>query len=171
MVKYYLKSNGQEVKVGDTIQVSTQTDTPFGVATATVHVMMTQATIPLLLEHEVIEQKEVGGKGLKFYVRKVARRFGMSFPDAESMLNLFIEREPVIALSMLLKEMSLDMNKDVKLSNLPKVYSLSTVDGGICEIQKKDVKTYAHFAAFKSKEQLLEACGLLKELLIKMYGK
>ena len=30
MIKYYLKSNGQEVKVGDTIKVSSQTNTQIG---------------------------------------------------------------------------------------------------------------------------------------------
>lgn len=171
MIKYYLKSNGQEVKIGDTLKVSSQSDTPFGIGTTTIHVTMTQDLIPLLIEHEVIEKREVGGKDLKFYIRRVARRFDLTFPEAEAMLENFVCNEPVIALALLLKEMSLYMNKDINLASLPKVYVLSTINGKIYEVQKGDIKTYAHFAAFKSKEQLQEASALLKDLLISMYGK
>lgn len=172
MIKYYLKSNGQEVKVGDTIKVSSQTNTPFGVGTTTIHVTMTQDLIPMLLEHDVIEKRETSEKkDLKHYIRRVARRFDMTFPEAESMLSTFVEAEPVVAFTMLLKEISLHMNKDVDISKLPKVYVVSTVNGKVCEIQKKDIKTYAHFAAFKSKEQAYEALELLKGLHQHMYGK
>lgn len=171
MIKYYLKSDGQEVKIGETIQVSTRTNTPFGVGTTTLHVVMSQDTIPLLLEHEVIEKRETSNKGLRFYVRKVARRFNMSYPEAAEMLDNFIEKEPVVALTMLLKEMSLNMNKDISISRLPKVYVISTINGEICEVLKEDIRSYDHFAAFKSKEQAQEAYNLLKDLLTRMYGK
>lgn len=170
MIKYYLKSNGQEVKVGDMIKVSSQTNTPFGIGTTVVHVTMTQDLIPKLIKNNVIEKRDSDNKDMKFYVRKVARRFNISFPEAENMLSTFVSVEPVLALTMLLKEMSLHMNKDIDISKLPKVYVISTVNGQICEIQKDAIKTYAHFAAFKSKEQAHKAMGLLKHILEHMYG-
>lgn len=171
MIKYYLKSNGQEVKVGDTIKVSSQTSTPFGVGTTVIHVTMTQDLIPKLIENDVIEKRDTDSKDMKFYVRKVARRFGITFPEAEDMLGTFINVEPVLALNTLLKEMSIHMNKDVDISKLPKVYVISTVNGQVCEIQKSAIRNYAHFAAFRSKEQAYEAMRLLKHLLEHMYGK
>ena len=172
MIKYYLKSNGQEVKIGDTIKVSSQTNTPFGVGTTVIHVTMTQDLIPMLIEHDVIEKREMNEKkDLKYYVRRVARRFDMTFPEAEDMLGTFVGAEPVVAFTMLLKEISLYMNKDIDISKLPKVYVVSTVNGKVYEVLKKDIKTYAHFAAFKSKEQAYEALELLKHLHQHMYGK
>ena len=169
MIKYYLKTNGQEVKVGDTIKISSQTETPFGVGTTVLHVTMTQDLIPMLLEHEVIEKRE-SDKDLRVYIKKFAKRFGLSFSGAKEMLSVFIEKEPALAASALLKEISITLNMDKgSLADLPKVYVISSINGKIYEVPKKDIKTYAHFAPFRSREQAKEAYDLLGTLLNDMY--
>ena len=57
MVKYYLK-NGQEVKIGNTVEIRKPVDTTLGKGTATVNVLVTQATLELLIKEGFVVKKD-----------------------------------------------------------------------------------------------------------------
>lgn len=171
-MKYYLKSNGKEVSIGDTIPVTTRVATVFGEATATAHVTITQANIQKLIEHNIIIKKD-DTITVDICFDIIAKKMSITAEDAKLLIRGLIEGGLFApALQMLLKAASTYLSPGVHaVKTLPKVYTISLIDGRVHEVNTTDIKTYAHFAYFVSKTQAKQVRAMLKDLFREMYGE
>lgn len=171
-MKYKLKSNGKEVKIGDTIAVTTTVETLFGDATATVHVTLTQDNISKLVEHDVIVEEEEK-LNAAICIAKIASKLGITEEEVRNLMRGLMEADmyaPV--LQMLLRAASEYLSPPIKIvKNMPKVYTISLIDGRVHEIQTVSIKSYDHFAYFVSKSQAKQVRTMLDDLFGAMYGK
>lgn len=153
MVKYYLK-DGQEVKIGNTVEIQKPIDTTLGKGTATVNVLVTQATLELLIKEGFVVKKDDNEwteerlKGhfelLKPYIRRFARKNKMTYDDAVCALATILEMSPASHIQMLLEVMSEVMNREK--SAAPVVFILSpSYDYRVSQINLKNAKLRPKF--------------------------
>lgn len=172
-MKYYLINNGKEVQIGDIIPVDTTIDTIFGPATATTHIVVNQENIKVLMKHGIIAGKEDKTLTLFTCINFVAARLDLTTKEAEGLIKGMIDKGVMApALQLLLKAASDYLSPGVSaVKTLPKVYTISLIDGRVHEVQTTDIKTYEHFAYFVSKTQAKQVRGILKDLFREMYGE
>lgn len=170
-MRYYLNSNDKEVKIGDTIPIEADVDTPFGQTVATVYITVTKDNLGRLIHHEIIRKKEELTPSL--LSRLIAEKLGFNIAETEVLLKTMLDAGMAApALNMLFKAASDYLTPDIKVvKSLPKVYTISLIDGRIHEIQTTDIGTYDHFAYFVSKTQAKQVRNMFKDLLSTLYGE
>lgn len=170
-MKFYLNSNDREVKIGDTIPVEADVDTPFGQTVATVYITVTRDNLPKLLQHNIIRKKEDLTPSL--LSKMIAEKLGFTIAETEVLLKTMLDAGMAAsALNMLFKAASDYLSPGVKtVKTLPKVYTISFIDGRVHEIQTTDIGTYDHFAYFVSKTQAKQVRNMFKDLLSTLYGE
>ena len=76
-----------------------------------------------------------------------------------------------VVFSLLLKEIAIEIDNRYEghISKSPEIYCVSVLNGKIKKINKNNIHTYKHFAAFRTKEDALEAIRILKVLYQDMF--
>lgn len=171
-MKYYLVDNNKEVKIGDTISITTTVDTMFGPATATAHVVVTQDNIKVLIEKGLIK-REAKSLTSDLCIDIIAKKLDANRGQIKELFAMMLSKKTYApVLQLLLKAASDYLSPGISVvQSLPKVYTISLVDGRIHEIQATDIKTYEHFAYFVSKSQAKQVKYMFKDLFREMYGE
>lgn len=168
--KYFLKSNGKEIKEGEEITLSRKEMTPFGVFKIQVTMPFYEEGADVLIDKGVIERRENKEDDIPmnegFYINRLERK------HLGTIFHILCEKYPSLAFQMLLKEIALYMeqNDGEPLSSYDKVYAISTINGKIVEIPKEKIHNYSTFAAFSSRENAEKAKKILKILHDRLYG-
>lgn len=117
---------------------------------------------------EPVENQE---PSLETYVQKFADRHGVTYDEANEWLGQLEEVSPQSAFSILLREIAIDLDKKYEdpIQDSPEIYSISTLDGKIHKVNKKTVKSYRNFSAFRTVEDARIACSLLRDKLKGMF--
>lgn len=105
---------------------------------------------------------------VKFYVAKLAKKMNLKFEVCESMLGNIASYSPITVLSLLAKQISLELDQHYEghIKNAEHVFVLSTVNGTITEIpsEARADTNYRNFAAFRSLEDANLAYSILSHL-------
>lgn len=184
MEKFYLK-NGKEVQIGDTLTKVIKTKHPlFGEGTVIESIVVTNAAIPQLLKAGIIsksigkvvkeaEEHEMGEKKLSisYYIEKLAERLGWKVEKVYNYLNTIDSVYPAAALSLILKEIAVELDKKYKdhIQNSPEIFAISMLNGRVGKINKANIKNYKNFAAFRSIEDAKIACSIVRDVLKEMF--
>lgn len=93
----------------------------------------------------------------------------------EKLLNILATlhlANPWAATQMVLREIAIELDKkyDDHINESEKIYAISPQDGRIHEINKKTVKNYKAFPAFRSIEDAKIACSLIREHLKSIFS-
>lgn len=170
MVKYYLK-NGQEVKIGNTVEIQKTVDTTLGKGTATVSVLVTQASLELLIKEGFVVKKDDNEwteeklkrhlEMLKPYIRRFARKNKMTYDDAVCALAAILEMSPASHIQMLLEVMSEVMNREKPTSSY--MFVMSPLHG--FNIYKTKYVRNKWIPRFYSEEDAKKAYMLLKPFI------
>ena len=157
MIKYYLKDNKQEVKVGDKITISVPTSTPYGQAKCVVNVVVTQESLKQLIKDGLVLSEEKSPFNLedyKLFIRRLARKCNITFPEALELLDS-IKSVSLYAHNTLLLEMIAEVfNKDKKIP-----YSVYVIgDNSILYVDLKNV----HQPFFTTREDAQKAAYLMR---------
>ena len=170
MIKYYLKDNDKEVKIGDTVTIVTKVNTVFGEATATAHITVNQDSLAKLVEHGAVIKKDTDAPTIDVFISMLADRLEISIEETKNLLNGFLARGMhSVVLHLLLKEASTYFFRDSTCDLGTQVYFISSADGNIHPINVTDVKKFDHFAFFVTKRQAKQAKGILYNLFKEMY--
>ena len=168
MKKYILTETGEEVKVGDKITLPrSMVYALFGGRTE-VQMLLTEEVIPMLAGFHIINEKDLGPIDIKYYIGKVAKYFDFCIEDTEDLLEVLMEKMPLVAIQILLKIISIEFTKNVNLAKLNKVYGISLYDGKIFTLDK--CNNY-RIAWFDTKEKAEFALKILNPIMKKIYGK
>lgn len=108
---------------------------------------------------------------VEFFIQKVADRKGWKYEKTLGWLNSIAEINPVASFSIVLKEIAiyLDLNYKGHIRNSEKIFAISLLDGKIFEVNKKNIKSFKTFSAFRTKEDAELAYEILKPQLEKLF--
>lgn len=168
MKKYILTETGKEVKVGDKIALPKKMVYALFGGHAEVQMLLTEEVIPMLVGFHIINEKNLYPTNIKYYVEKAAKYFDFYIDDTEDLIEILMEKMPLVAIQILLKIMSIEFTKDVNFAKLNRVYGISVYDGKIFSIDKCD--NYK-IAWFDTKEKAEFALKVLNPITKKIYGK
>lgn len=118
-------------------------------------------------ENKPKEETTVVPMDLDYYIGKIANRLGWKIDKAYNYLNNVDSIFPMAALSMLLREIAIEIDKKYEdhISNSPEIYVISTLNGKINRVYKAHIKNYRNFAAFRTIEDAKIACKIVKPVL------
>lgn len=174
MNKLKLKKTGKEVKMGEKlIKVVNLCGIPIPIA----QIEINKTTLPDLIKHGIIVAEgsdsdidiTIGGA-----IQHLANRIGWNKENLEKYLSNLYKISPAAAFEIVLKEVAILLDKKYPnhISNSKEIWVINKVNG---EAQKlKDlskIKSFQHFAAFRSLEDALVARRVMAPVLKNLYGK
>ena len=171
MKKFIVTSNGKEIKIGDVITVTEVIKTPFTVAKIDTTIKVTEEMLPILIkEGKVTAVEENGCDIFKIWAnawKSLVDKTGLSSKRLALAFDVAEKVNPWAVVQVILKEIAIELDKqyDNHISNSEKIYAISPQDGKIHEINKKTIKSYKAFPAFRTVEDAKIACSLLKHHL------
>lgn len=168
MKKYILTETGKEVKVGDKITLPKKMVYALFGGHAKVEMLLTEEVIPMLKGFHIINEKDLYPTDIKYYIEKAAKYFDFYTDDTEDLIEILMEKMPLVAIQILFKIMSIEFTKDVNFAKLNKVYGISVYDGKIFTLDKCD--NY-RIAWFDTREKADFALKVLNPIMKKIYGK
>lgn len=179
MEKYYFK-NGKEVHLGDKVSMTQKQEDPFfGNEIVKYTFNLTEEKLHELIERGIIvvvpmEEKTTKGvipKDIQFYIEKLASKFGWKDAKMYNYLNTIDSIYPAAAFSLILREIAIELDTKYvdHIENSPEIYVISMFDGRITKANKKHIKNYRNFAAFRTLEDAKLACSITREVLKEMF--
>ena len=174
MNKLKLKETGKEVKMGEKLIKVVEL---FGVPISVTQIEINETTLPDLIKHGIIVAEGSDSDidiTIEGAVQHLANRIGWNKENLEKYFNNLYKISPAAVFEIVLKEVAilLDERYPDHISNSKEIWVINKVNG---EIQKfKDlskIKSFQHFAAFRSLEDALIAKKVMAPALKDLYGK
>lgn len=174
MNKLKLKETGKEVKMGEKLIKVVEL---FGVPVPVAHVEVNETTLPDLIKHGIVVAEGSDSDidvTIESAVQHLANRIGWNKENLEKYFNNLYKISPAAVFEIVLKEVAilLDEKYPDHISNSKEIWVINKVNG---EIQKpKDlskIKSFQHFAAFRSLEDALVAKRVMAPALKDLHGK
>ena len=172
MNKLKLKETGKEVKMGEKLIKVVEL---FGIPVPVAQIEINETTLPDLIKHGIVVA-EGSDSGIDITiegaVQHLANRIGWNKENLERYFSNLYKISPAAVFEIVLKEVAilLDEKYPNHISNSKEIWVINKVNG---EIQKlKDmskIKSFQHFAAFRSLEDAKIACRITKDILKEMF--
>lgn len=108
-----------------------------------------------------------------YYITTLANKKGWSALKMAEFLDSLWEVNPAAVFSTLAREVAIELDKNYPdhISNCNTIYIISTFDGRIHEVPRGSIKSFKNFAAFRTKEDAIKACRILRKELKAMFKK
>ena len=166
MKKFILADSGKEINFGDKVLIVESVNTPLSVARVQRVAVVTKELMGKLIKDgkvNVVEEKDTN----KLWSNAIESLSKKTNWKEEKLLNILTTlhlANPWAATQMVLKEIAIELDKkyDDHINKSEKIYAISPQDGRIHEINKKTVKNYKSFPAFRSIEDAKIACSLIR---------
>ena len=157
MKKFIISSTGEEVNVGDVIEIR-----------------VVDGTIPMLLEAGIIQESGTH-LDIDYYIEHLAKRIKWNKGNVIKYLSNLSTIQPDIVYRVLLKEIAitLDEKYDNNIRKEDTIYSIGTFNNEIIPI-KMDENTKKHLkliAAFRTVDDAQAALHIMKPFIDVLYGK
>lgn len=174
MMKFIVAKSGKEINLGDKILIVGAVNTPVGMIKAQKTVTITKELMSKFIKDgkvNVVEEKDTN----KIWSNAIENLSKKTNWKEEKLLNILTTlhlANPWAATQMVLKEIAIELDKkyDDHINKSEKIYAISPQDGRIHEINKKTVKNYKAFPAFRSIEDAKIACSLIREHLKSIFS-
>lgn len=174
MKKFIVANSGKEINFGDKILIVATVNTLFGVAVSKKFTIVTKELMGKLIKDgkvNVVEEKDID-KIWNNAIESLAKKTKWKEDVLSNILNTLHLVNPWAATQMVLREIAIELDKqyDDHINKSEKIYAISPQDGRIHEINKKTVKNYKAFPAFRSIEDAKIACSLIREHLKSIFS-
>lgn len=174
MMKFIVANSGKEINLGDKILIVGAVNTPVGMIKAQKIVTVTKELMSKLIKDgkvNVVEEKDTN----KIWSNAIESLSKKTNWKEEKLLNILTTlhlANPWAATQMVLREIAIELDKkyDDHINKSEKIYAISPQDGRIHEINKKTVKNYKAFPAFRNIEDAKIACSLIREHLKSIFS-
>lgn len=174
MMKFIVAKSGKEINLGDKILIVGAVNTPVGTIKAQKTVTVTKELMSKFIKDgkvNVVEEKDTN----KIWSNAIESLSKKTNWKEEKLLNILTTlhlANPWAATQMVLKEIAIELDKkyDDHINKSEKIYAISPQDGRIHEINKKTIKNYKAFPAFRSIEDAKIACSLIREHLKSIFS-
>lgn len=174
MNKLKLKQTGKEVKMGDKLIKVVEL---FGIPIPVAQVEVNETTLPDLIKQGIIvtEGSDSGiAITIESAVQHLANRIGWSRENLEKYFNNLYKISPAAVFEIVLKEVAilLDEKYPDHISNSKEIWTINKASGEIQEIKNlSKIKSFQHFAAFRSLNDAIVAKSVMAPVLKDLYGK
>ena len=174
MKKFILADSGKEINFGDRILIIEDINTPLSVARVQRVAVVTKELISKLIKDgkvNVVEENSIN-KIWNDAIKSLAKKTNWKEEKLSYILATLHLVNPWAATQMVLREIAIELDKkyDDHINKSEKIYVISPQDGRIHEINKKTVKNYKAFPAFRSIEDAKIACSLIREHLKSIFS-
>lgn len=174
MKKFILADSGKEINFGDRILIIEDINTPLSVARVQRVAIVTKELMGKLIKDGKVNVVEENGinKIWNDAIKSLAKKTNWKEDKLLNILATLHLANPWAATQMVLREIAIELDKkyDDHINNSEKIYAISPQDGRIHEINKKTVKNYKAFPAFRSIEDANIACSLIREHLKSIFS-
>lgn len=174
MNKLKLKETGKEVKMGEKLIKVVEL---FGISVPVAQIEINETTLPDLIKHGIVVTEGSDSDidiTIEGAVQHLANRIGWNKENLERYFSNLYKISPAAVFEIVLKEVAilLDEKYPSHISNSKEIWVINKVNG---EIQKlKDmskIKSFQHFAAFRSLDDALIAKKIMAPALQDLYGR
>lgn len=174
MMKFIVAKSGKEINPGDKILIVGAVNTPIGMIKAPKIVTVTKELMSKFIKDgkvNVVEEKDTN-KIWSNAIESLSKKTNWKEEKLLNILNTLHLANPWAATQMVLREIAIELDKkyDDHINKSEKIYAISPQDGRIHEINKKTVKNYKAFPAFRSIEDAKIACSLIREHLKSIFS-
>lgn len=174
MTKFIVAKSGKEINLGDKIIIVGAANTPVGKIKVQKTVTVTKELMSKFIKDGKVNVVEEKGTN-KIWSNAIESLSKKTNWKEEKLLNILTTlhlANPWAATQMVLKEIAIELDKkyDDHINKSEKIYAISPQDGRIHEINKKTVKNYKAFPAFRSIEDAKIACSLIREHLKSIFS-
>ena len=169
MKKFIVADSGKEINFGDRILIVESVNTPLSVARVQRVAVVTKELMGKLIKDgkvNVVEENSIN-KIWNDAIKSLAKKTNWKEEKLSNILATLHLANPWAATQMVLREIAIELDKkyDDHINKSEKIYAISPQDGRIHEVNKKTVKNYKAFPAFRSIEDAKIACSLIREHL------
>ena len=174
MKKFIVVKNGKEINFGDKILITKSVNTPLGITIVSKVAIVTKELMDKLIKDgkvNVVEEKDIN-KIWNNAIENLTKKTNWKEEKLLNILNTLHLANPWAATQMVLREIAIELDKkyDDHINKSEKIYVISPQDGRIHEVNKKTVKNYKAFPAFRSIEDAKIACSLIREHLKSIFS-
>ncbi len=172
MNKLKLKETGKEVKMGEKLIKVVEL---FGIPVPVAQIEINKTTLPDLIKHGIVVAEGSDsdiGITIEGAVQHLANRIGWNKENLERYFSNLYKISPAAVFEIVLKEVAILLDKKYPnhISSSKEIWVINKVNG---EIQKlKDmskIKSFQHFAAFRTIEDAKIACTITRDILKEMF--
>ncbi len=174
MKKFIVAKSGKEINLGDKILIVEAVNIPVGMIEAPKIITVTKELMNKFIKDGKVNVVEEKGTN-KIWSNAIESLSKKTNWKEEKLLNILTTihlANPWAATQMVLREIAIELDKkyDDHINESEKIYAISPQDGRIHEINKKTVKNYKAFPAFRSIEDAKIACSLIREHLKSIFS-
>ena len=174
MKKFIVVKNGKEINFGDKMLITKSANTPLGITIVRKVAIVTKELMDKLIKDGKVNVVEENGinKIWNDAIKSLAKKTNWKEEKLLNILATLHLANPWAATQMVLREIAIELDKkyDDHINKSEKIYVISPQDGRIHEINKKTVKNYKAFSAFRSIEDAKIACSLIREHLKSIFS-
>lgn len=174
MKKFIVANSGKEINFGDKVLIVETVNYPLGVAKIHRTAVVTKELMDKLIKDgkvNVVGERDIN-KIWNDAIRSLAKKTNWKEEKLLNILATLHLANPWAATQMVLREIAIELDKkyDDHINKSEKIYVISPQDGRIHEINKKTVKNYKAFPAFRNIEDAKIACSLIREHLKSIFS-
>lgn len=169
-----MKHSGKEVKMGDKlVKVVTVFDIPLPIK----EIEVNETTLPDLIKQGIVVAEGSDSDidiTIEGAVQHLANRIGWNRENIEKYFDNLYKISPAAVFEIVLKEVAilLDERYPDHISNSREIWVINKLNGGIQKLKDLSrIKSFKHFAAFRSLEDALVAKRVMAPALKDLYGK
>mgnify|MGYP000401840755 CR=1 FL=1 len=174
MKKFILANSGKEINFGDKVLIIENVNTPLSVAKVQRVAVVTKELMGKLIKDGKVNVVEENGinKIWNDAIKSLAKKTNWKEEKLLNILATLHLANPWAATQMVLREIAIELDKkyDDHINKSEKIYAISPQDGRIHEVNKKTVKNYKAFPAFRSIEDAKIAFSLIREHLKSIFS-
>ena len=174
MNKLKLKQTGKEVKMGDKLIKVVEL---FGIPVPVARLEVNKTILPDLIKQGIIVAEGSDNDidiTIEGAVQHLANRIGWNIENLGKYFNNLYKISPAAVFEIVLKELAilLDEKYPGHISNSKEIWTINKASGEIQEIKNlSKIKSFQHFAAFRSLEDALVAKRVISPILKDLYGE
>lgn len=177
MKKFIVVESGKEVKLGDKVILMFETNTPFGFMKVSKIVPVTEIVLMRLIADKKVKVVDTDDNAEHEAIWDVAltnlsKKTGWKFDKLNGILSTINSVNPWAVTQIVLREIAIELDKKYKdhINKSGEIYAISPQDGRIHKINKKTIKNYRAFPAFRNVEDAKIACSLVRENLKSIFA-
>lgn len=108
---------------------------------------------------------------IKYYICKVGDKMNWNYVRTFEFLKLLYKINKAAFFSTILREVAIELDKRYEdhIKNSEEIYIISLANGHICKMDKKFIRSYNNFAAFRNMEDAKFAAKILRNFLRSMF--
>lgn len=176
MKKFVNTLNGKEVKMGDTIEITSYSNIPnFGKVKTSYRTIIDEKTLDVLIKNKIVKIVECNENYDDIWnaaIYNLMEKTGWKEDKLSGILENLEKVNLWAVTQIILKEIAIELDKNYKdhINESEHIYAISPQDGRIHEINKAHIKNYKAFPAFRSIGDAKIACSLLRNNLKSLFS-